>query len=142
MELRDSHRYGDKTFDTVSVSVGGVVLVHDDSKPRGFWKLAHTDDLIIGRDGQTRGAILRVASTGEQGTTLQSPLQRLYPLEISSSTPEERKKPDDMHNDNGVVDEERSTGTHEQDSEVPVRPRRAVAIDWSKALVIYEQEDD
>ena len=38
--------------------------------------------MITGRDGQIRGAILRVASEKGRSTTLQRPLQRLYPLEI------------------------------------------------------------
>ena len=61
-EVRDSHRYGAKTSDVVSVNVGDVVLVHDDGKPRGHWKLAFIQKLIIGKDGRTRGAVLRVAS--------------------------------------------------------------------------------
>ena len=64
LELREAHRYGRKTANTEAVNVGDVVLVHEDGKPHAFWKLARVMDLIVGRDGQTRGAILKVASSG------------------------------------------------------------------------------
>lgn len=77
MELRETHRYRRKSS---VAEVGDIVLIHDDSKPRGFWKLARVTDMITGRDGQKRGAILKVASSGDHETT---PLQRLYPLETT-----------------------------------------------------------
>ena len=33
LELRDAHRYGNKSSETSPLSVGDVVLVHDDNKP-------------------------------------------------------------------------------------------------------------
>ena len=48
--------------------------------------------MITGRDGQIRAAILRVASEKGQSTTLQRPLQRLYPLEIECYVKEQEGK--------------------------------------------------
>ena len=41
--------------------------------------------LLMGKDGRARGAILKVSARGNQATTLQRPLQLLYPLEIHCS---------------------------------------------------------
>ena len=39
------------------IAVGDMVLVYEDSKPRGFWKLAKVESLVTGTDGLTRGAV-------------------------------------------------------------------------------------
>ena len=69
LELRDSHRYtsGNSSADQ-SVSVGDIVVVHSDDKPRGFWKLARVKDLITGYDGQVRGAVLKVHGKNHHST--------------------------------------------------------------------------
>ena len=77
-------------------------------------KLACIQKLMIGKDGQTRGAVLRVASAKRQSTVLQHPLQRLYPLEISSSTSGQEEVPDHLTQDDG---DDRG---HVQQSEVRV----------------------
>ena len=79
-------------------------------------KLACIQKLMIGKDGQTRGAVLRVASAKGQSTctVLQHPLQRLYPLEISSSTSGQEEVPDHLTQDDG------DDGGHVQQSEVRV----------------------
>ena len=108
--------------------------------------LARIEELIVGRDGRTRGAVLRVASTSGRATVLQHPLQRLYPLEISKSTPDKDKEtdnPDETEGDNGVAEEESTT--QQCQAEVPVRPRRAAATqarNWYIALATCELEDD
>lgn len=57
-------------------------MVHDD-KPRGFWKIACVQDLITGRDGQVRGAMIKTGT----GSIMRRPLQKLYPLEIKNHDP-------------------------------------------------------
>lgn len=42
-----------------------MVLVHDKSLPRGFWKLAKVQQ-VIGQEGQIRGAVLRALSSIHQ----------------------------------------------------------------------------
>ena len=58
-------------------------MLHEEGLPRGFWRLAKIEDLIIGRDGRARGAKLKVSSRDGTVTTLQRPLSSLCPLEIS-----------------------------------------------------------
>ena len=88
-KLRVSHRYASKKPSQSPVTEGDVVVVHDDSLPRGLWKLGRIQRLIIGRDGEVRAATVKVASRGNQYTQLTRPLQRLFPLEIRMpSTPD------------------------------------------------------
>ena len=60
--------------------VGDVVLVGADDQRRLHWPMAVISELIPGRDGA-----VRVARVRTQHGTLLRPLQRLYPLEVSSS---------------------------------------------------------
>lgn len=65
-----------------SVSLGGVVIVHNDTLPRGPWKLGQVQKVLTGCDGQPRAAVVRVASRDCQHVILKRLLQLLYPLEI------------------------------------------------------------
>ena len=60
------------------ISVGYVVVVHDDSLPRGFWKLGLVKELFKGKDGVTRGALVRLAPKDGRQSLLHQPIQRLY----------------------------------------------------------------
>ena len=109
------------------MEAGDLVLVHDQDHPRGFWKMARVQSLITGKDGVVRGAVLKVASKSGPPTTLQRPLQLLYPLEISSNFP----------TTNVTGSEGGSTGQRTASSEAPEqeeeppaspRPQREAAI--------------
>ena len=87
LELREAHRRHGGKPSAEPPTIGDIVLVEDEQEPRCLWKLAKVRHLIVGRDGHPRGAVLHVPSSGGNGT-LQRPLQRLYPLEITAcSTP-------------------------------------------------------
>lgn len=59
------------------------MLVHNEHQPRGFWRLAQVKETIVGKDGQVRGAVLKLPAKNGQTTLLCRPLQLLYPLEIN-----------------------------------------------------------
>ena len=82
LELRESHRHQHKGKSCPSISVGDIVIVYDQDHPRGFWKVAKVEKMLSGKDSHVRGAALRVASRSGHSTTLQRPLQMLYPLEL------------------------------------------------------------
>jgi hypothetical protein len=82
LELREAHRCNQGSGAVTPVSVGEIVLLHDDG-PRGFWKLAKIEELITGKDKRVRGAVIRVPAKDGKITVLQRPLQLLYPLEIT-----------------------------------------------------------
>ena len=78
-ELRENHRRSKKeSCDNVAI---GDVIIHDDVQ-RGLWKLGLIESKIAGKDGQTRGAVVRVQSGQGTSAFYRRPLQRLYPLEV------------------------------------------------------------
>ena len=83
MELREAHRYH-KGTNAPPVAVGDIVVVHGDEQPRTCWKLGKVEQVITGRDGEARAAVVKVCNR-RRTTTLQRPIQRLYPLEVNST---------------------------------------------------------
>ena len=47
------------------VAVGDVVIIEAEDKPRTFWKLARIERLIVGQDGQTRAAVVKVGNVDQ-----------------------------------------------------------------------------
>lgn len=122
LELRESHRFN-KTDGSGTVGLGDIVVVHDESRPRGLWRLARVEKLITGADGSTRGAVVRVSSRKRRPTTIKRPVQRLYPLEIHSATTEHKL----------AVKEGEDDYEEDDEPEVPrTRPRRAAAVEAEK----------
>jgi len=78
--------------------IGEVVLVGDDNKKRWQWPLAKIIELFPGKDGNVRVAKVKTAAG-----KLVRPLQRLFPLEVSSAA-EIQAKPD---NEDGISDKEK-----------------------------------
>ena len=84
-ELRESHRRTVQgSSSQPSIATGDVVVIHDESLPRGLWRLGRIQETIAGRDGRTRGAVVKVASRNRQHSLLRRPVQLLYPLEVRS----------------------------------------------------------
>ena len=121
LELRDAHHQKHSTSSSTDIRVGDVVLVHDQDHPQGFWKIARVQRLITGRDGQTRGAVLKLATKSGRLTTLQRPVQLLYPLGVAQSETQEESE--------NVEDTEESELEEERDEpEPPKCPQRDSAI--------------
>ena len=112
MELREYHRV-EKRHIGETVSLGDIVMVHEESRPRGLWRLGKVEGLISGADGQTRGVVVKVWPRNGRSTTIKRPVQRLYPLEIRS-TDRDSEVPVEVKEDDNP--------------EVKQRPRRAAAI--------------
>ena len=103
--------------------------------------------MITGRDGQIRGAILRVASEKGRSTTLQCPLQRLYPLEIKCYVKEpEGKNPCNSESRGDEIVEPVDTTDDNQDVDIAVNCPKgkaaAQARDKIMAWTTHESEDD
>ena len=75
--LRERHRLNHKGNSSYP-SKGDVLIIRSDEKNRTQWKLGVADDLITGCDGVVRGAKLRSSNS-----SLERPLQHLYPLDLS-----------------------------------------------------------
>ena len=64
IDLREYHKLAD--CKTVPVGQGQLVLLQEENVKRGQWKVAVVDDMIYGRDGEPRGAMIR-KSGGKRG---------------------------------------------------------------------------
>ena len=119
--LREYHRTSGHNSQTISV--GDIVLIHDDG-PRVNWRLAIVTKLLTGGDGLTRAAEIRT-STG----TTNRPIAKLYPLEVNDDT-------------GTVNDEPGKTKENPTDTTLPVRrpirqsAKRAVEqiSEWAQTL--------
>ena len=80
-DLREFHKM--QCRKAVPIEIGDLVLLQEDSTKRGQWKTAVVENLINGKDGEIRGAVVRKAGKGKPETLIR-PLQKLFPLEISA----------------------------------------------------------
>ena len=132
--LRECHRYCEGNDSPNQHKIGDIVVVHDDSHPRGFWKLAKIESLLKEADQQVRGATVQVSSKRSKTRVPRCPLKCLYPLEIDCEVKANQDKDVTSHNDN-------NQGGETQPAEVTSstkRPRRAAALraeNWMKAVL-------
>ena len=85
--LRESHRANSqRTGASRDAAVGDVVVVKDDSTKRAFWKLGLVKELIAGRDGKIRAALVRVGSSDTRPRLLKRSTLHLYPVEVKTPT--------------------------------------------------------
>ena len=66
---------------------GAVVVVNDEQKPRGYWKLGQIIQLKYRNDNQISSAMVRMPN----GTVLNRPISLLYPLEIDTEVTKNNK---------------------------------------------------
>ena len=144
-ELRESHKHLlGRAREGPNVSIGDVVIVHDEGLLHSSWKLGKIKKLIVGRYGQMRGATVSVASKGRRHITLNRPLQLLYPLEINHSPDPTMDHPDPLISPGGIGPENVSGETDRSDaSERPQRPQRASAKEGEERRTwIAQLEED
>jgi len=55
LELREAHQFGNVGSSDSTVAANDIVMVHDESQPRGLWRLAKVENLAVGRDGRLEG---------------------------------------------------------------------------------------
>ena len=61
-ELREAHRHSvarNHTDKKSIPSIGNVVIMHSERLPRGLWKVGRIQELLEGRDGHYRAAVIR-----------------------------------------------------------------------------------
>lgn len=72
--MREYHRGKVQNRDR-TVEVGDVVVVHEEEKKRGEWKIGVVESLVKGKDSIVRGAKVRVVTKGKL-THLSRPVQK------------------------------------------------------------------
>ena len=65
-----------------SISEGDIAIVKGDSTPRAFWRLAQVEQLLPGKDGKTRSAIIMLG--GCNSGTVRRPIELIVPIEVRS----------------------------------------------------------
>ena len=78
-ELRVQHEVRNRSTGD-SISHEDIVVVHVDKIPRHLWKVGRIENLLRGRDGNVRAAIVKTSPEG-QTQHLQRPTQRLCPMQ-------------------------------------------------------------
>ena len=96
-----------------SLSVGDIVVIHDENLPRGLWKLGTVEELMVGADGNVRSAKVKVTSGDRNSISIKRPLQRLYQLELCS----EDKSEQSTEGQEGQTDCEMPSTTLDQDQD-------------------------
>ena len=101
-ELREVHYHTSHKAAGIhpGLTVGEVVIVHDEQLPRGLWKLGMIQETVKGRDGEVRGAVVKMAKRHAQQEVLRRPIQLLYPLEVSQPMSATETETDTIDKDN------------------------------------------
>ena len=109
-----------------------IVLVHDDT-PRASWKLAVFEDVITGHDGLIKAVNIRTSS----GRT-NRPINRLYPLEITSKTNAEPVNSDATDSQDKLDSESNQRNTSQPQDIYPTRQAtmkaRGRVAEWISVL--------
>ena len=82
--LREQVAKGSSGNVNAKFKVGDVVILKNDSAARAFWKLAKAEELLPGRDGTVRAAIVTVprGTSSSSNQRLRRPIQHLIPIEV------------------------------------------------------------
>ena len=83
LELREAHRIHLRNSPgRYWIQTGDIVVIHSDEKRRGFWSTGRVEELLTGKDGNVRAAVVRVYTGSRQSKLLRRPIQKLFPIEV------------------------------------------------------------
>ena len=146
VELRESHKLFNKWTKAPRVSVNDIVIIHDDNQRHGAWPLGRVEEVLPGRDGEERAAVVRIAKEGRRAQRLCRPVQKLYPLEMISElkqtpTTNVTNCPSTNSDDEDAREEAQPRQENEPDKIEERRPRRAAATEARDRLLAQALED-
>ena len=84
LNLRENHAAKSRSRCGPEVAVGDVVILKGDSTNRMFWKLAKVEELLPGRDGLVRAAIVKVANSDQKPRLMRRSVKHLFPIEVNA----------------------------------------------------------
>lgn len=94
--------------------------------------------MSTGSNGRPRGAILKVSSSKGKTTTLQRPLQWLYPLEVDCPPQDPQEDSESEASDQDHSDVDREAEPQEAESQPSrARPARAVSAMARDRVKVY-----
>ncbi len=145
-ELREAHRQSKRSPTVDAISVRDAVLVHDESLPRGLWRLGRVKQLVPGRDDKVRGAVVCLSSGNGQSSLLRRLVQRLYQLEAHDEGPTNTGYVDKPVNSasepaDAVGEDAQPTETAAASSKRPHRAAALRARDYLRAVAVSEDSE-
>jgi hypothetical protein len=82
LELREAHRlFHNYSTAREWIKIGDIVVIHD-VKCQNFWSTGRITELIKGRDGEVRAAMVKVYTGQGNSHLLTRPVQKLYHIEV------------------------------------------------------------
>ena len=118
-ELHQHHLYtrGKGNYDEYCrLLLGDVVLIKDDSLKQNFWSKGKVEKLIVGKDGEVRGALLKVINN-DKVSYINRPVQKIVPLEVRK---EEYEEINSNEIDNCIINKSDSIKNVESTINLPV----------------------
>ena len=82
INLRESHKMN-TSKKSLKINVGDVVSIFEVVLKRRHWKVGKVLRIIRGKDDVIRGAVVQIFNEKNGKETINRPLQKLYPLEIT-----------------------------------------------------------
>ena len=128
-DLREHHR--GKRESQNKVSIGDVVLVHEDNAMRSNWKKGKVVEQIVGKDSVERDAKLRFITKGKP-IIVNRAVQKLHPLEVSSALKDVSENESGQRNANSVGNAGKKVISRKE------IPRSAAALDsrWKTQAIL------
>ena len=71
------------------VRTGDIVILKHENVKRIFWKLVNVVELLKGKDGIARAALINIATENEPPKILRRSITHLIPIEVASSEEED-----------------------------------------------------
>ena len=64
---------GESASHALGIEIGDIVLIKNDSTSRVFWKMGKVEELIPGKDGKVRAAVVKVGRSTKRPALLRRP---------------------------------------------------------------------
>ena len=61
------------------------MILKDDMTKKMYWKLAVVEEVIQGRDGQIRAAVVKIINNDDKPSRIRRSVKHLIPIEVSKS---------------------------------------------------------
>ena len=78
MNLRETQRTAKANIDSLKINIIDIMLVFHEKVPRHFWKISVVTRVLLSRDSEIRGVIVRIVKTNR---ILKRPVNKLFAVE-------------------------------------------------------------
>ena len=82
LNLRECYSVKQRGTRDCNIAVGDIAILKDDLTKRLFRRLAIVKELLSGKDGHVRAAMVHVSATDKRPTLLRCSVKHLIPLEV------------------------------------------------------------